>query len=495
MASNKKKKGLASVLGVVVSVAVPFFAPAIAGAIGLSGAVGAAVVGAAGGAVGSALQGGNVLQGAALGGIGGGISGLASGANAGLNTAKGAAQAGQSTAAFGDAVTKIASPITGPSIISGATKGVSSSVMNLGPGGAKLAGLTVPTGQPANILPPGSNVTGTGGGTATQVGPSGAVTSTPGAGPGQAPVGAPGNTSIAPTSQAAQAAQGAKATTITDPNAMRQAQLAQQSGQTASGTKNAVTPMANTSGQTPRAGLMDRIGQYAQPLAQIGSRLLSGTPETPDLTGLFDELNNGGAGSPEGLIEKSVAATDQANELNTETYKYRVARGREQVNRANQFDPYELAQKEGFASSERAGAAADAAAREEAATGGRRTGRRRANKRRAGLDAARQSSVGFDRGFRTGHDVSLAYDRAADSWLSGSLQPASYLDASSAGQNVATQRANVEAAQYGLERDAAREQEEWNGALARLVSGAGSYRQPGQATERDLWAPRAGLFA
>lgn len=487
--AKKKKKGLAAVLGTVVSVAVPFFAPAIAGAIGLSGSVAAAAaIGAAGGAAGSALSGGNILTGAVLGGIGGGVAGAtSSAAQAGLNTAKGAAQAGQSTAAFGDAVVKTATlPVSG-TVYAG--KAAADSIYGLGNSATMAAqaaipkvGLPVP-GQPANLLPPGSP-------NPTQVAPSGAVTSTPNAPaqlPGQSPIGTGTNTSITPNAGAAK--------TITDPNAMRQAQLAQQSGQTANATvKAAPTQIANTSGQTPqRAGLLSRVGQYAQPIAMGLSALMSPEPEVPDLSGLFADMN-GGPGSPnDGILQDARAAADQADAANQEVYKYQFQRGRQMVNRADQFDPYELGQKEGFASSERSAAAADAAAREEAATGGRNTGRRRRNRRRAGLDAARQSAVGYDRGFRTGVDTSLAYDTAARNWMPSSYSPVDRMQINTAGQNAATQRANVEAAQYELERSAARDQQEWAGALSRLISGAGNYRQPGQQTENDLYR-RAGLF-
>lgn len=474
--AKKRKKGLAAVLGTVVSVAVPFFAPAIAGAIGLSGTIASAAVGAAGGAVGSALTGGNVLTGAVLGGVGGGLAGAASGsAQAGLNTAKGAAQAGASTPGivadlgFG---AKIAQPMAqGAQVIGSGVKVGGSEVLNLAP----KAGLPAP-GQPANIQAP-----------ATQVAPSGAVTSTPSAPaqlPGQPPPGAAGNTSITPT---------AGAQTITDPNVARQAQLAQQSGKTVKAATSAPTQVANTSGQTPRtAGLLDKVGQYAQPIAMGISRLLSPEPEVPDYTGLFDSLT--GAGSPtDGILSDARAAADQADAANQEVYKYQFARGRQMVNRADQFDPYELGMKEGFASSERSAAAADAAAREEAATGGRNTGRRRRNKRRAGLDAARQGAVGYDRGFRTGVDTSLAYDAQARNWMPTAYSPVDRMQINTAGQNAAAQRANVENAQYELERDAARDQQEWTGAMARLISGAGNYRQPGQQTENDLYR-RAGLF-
>lgn len=479
--AKKKKKGLAAVLGTVVSVAVPFFAPAIAGAIGLSGSVAAAAaIGAAGGAAGSALSGGNILTGAVLGGIGGGVSGLAA--------AKPAAAAGLSTPGVGNAVAKTATLPQAGTVYAGKAASEIASIASMGPQTIlPKAGLTVGAqiapGQPANLLPPGSP-------NPTQVAPSGAVTSTPNAPaqlPGQSPIGTGTNTSITPNAGAAK--------TITDPNAMRQAQLAQQSGQTANATvKAAPTQIANTSGQTPqRAGLLSRVGQYAQPIAMGLSALMSPEPEVPDLSGLFADMN-GGPGSPnDGILTDARAAADQADAANQEVYKYRFEQGRTLANRADKFDPYELGQKEGFASSERSAAAADAAAREEAAMGGRNTGRRRRNKRRAGLDAARQSAVGYDRGFRTGVDTSLAYKNAALSWMPSSYSPVDRMQINTAGQNAATQRANVEAAQYELEQSAARDQQEWAGALSRLISGAGNYRQPGQQTENDLYR-RAGLF-
>jgi len=491
----KRKKGLAAVLGTVVSIAVPMFAPAIAGAVFGSASIASAMaIGAAGGAAGAALQGGNVLQGAVLGGVGGGLSGASAGLNtAGAVTKNGVAiQQGASTAGFGPQMFKagaLDSIYTGTQLAS-VNPLVSPNISSLDP---IYGGIT--SALPQGTVAPASNVVNA---------PLNAAPMYTTAAPAQAPT----QTQFTPQPQAqpqaglntqqftpqqtysAQPMAQPTVSTMADPASSIAAQQAAKAGGQTATRVGASTPAAQTAAapqqQSGLRGMLSRVDPNTA--LRLGGALFSpGEADIPNYDDLFASLN--GENSPDAVNQQVLDSADAQDAMNREQFKYQLSRTRQLAQEADAMDPQEYARMQALVEGERAGTLSREQQRELARRRGRNTGKRgAAGQRRAGLDMARATAVGDRAGFERGNQAKLAFDAAARAWLPSNFQAAdaTRLNVNTSGMNAAQQEETWRRQKYELEQAAAQRERERTATVVGLTTGLFN-RQPGQATEQNLW--------